>query len=66
MGLVPIRFQGLQVHARQRAYHFQMTELFGTDIHQHVFSIRILTIQTLYGILHGRGQFAIRSAKLLQ
>jgi len=43
-----------------------MAQFFGTDIHQQVFAIRILAVQTLYQILHRGREFAIGAAELLK
>ena len=66
-GSIPIpMLQRLEVHAGERANHLQVAELFRPNIHQQVFAIRIFTIETLYGVLHGGGEFAVGSAELFQ
>ena len=60
------RFEWLQMHARERADDFQMAQFFRADVHQQVFAFRIVAIEALNGILHGRGEFAIGAAELLQ
>ena len=52
------------MQAGQRADDFEMTQLLGTDIHQQVFSLRILAVEALHGILHRRGELAVRPAEL--
>jgi hypothetical protein len=44
----------------------EMTELFGSDIHQQVLTIRIFAIEALDGILHGGSEFAVGAAELLK
>ena len=56
---VPVVFHGLQMHSGQRADDLQMAQFFGTDIHQQVFAFRVVAVQALDRILHGRGEFAI-------
>ena len=63
---LPERLHRLQVHACQRPDDFQMAQFFGPDVHQQVFSRRIIAVESLDGILHRRGQFAIGAAKLFQ
>ena len=54
------------MHAGQCPDDFQMAQLFGADIHQHVFAVRILAVQALNRILHGGRELAVGAAELLQ
>src|SRR6185437_2750124 len=66
LGGISTLLRRLEVHSRQCAYDFQMTQLFGPDIHQHVFSLWIITIEALNRVLHRSRQFAVSAAELLQ
>src|SRR6185312_52018 len=55
-----------QVHANERAHHFQVAQLFSANVHQQVLASRIFTVEALDGILHGCSQLSVGSAKLLQ
>ena len=43
-----------------------MAQLLGANVHQQIFAIRILAIQSLNGILHGSGKLAVGAAELLK
>ena len=58
-------FHRLQMHSDQRAYDFQMTQFFGSDIHKEILTRRVFAIHPLDGILHGRGEFTICPTELL-
>lgn len=53
-------------HGDDRTDDFEVAELLGRDIHQHVAAADVLVRQTLRKVAHRRRQFALRSAKLLQ
>ena len=59
-------FIGFEMHAGERADDLQMTQLFGADIHQQIFALRVIAVQALNGILHGGSKFAVGAAELLQ
>jgi len=54
------------VQARERADDFQVAQFLGTDVHQEILALRIVAIQALDGILHRRGELAVRAAELLE
>jgi hypothetical protein len=51
---------------RASADDFEVTKLLGANIHQQVFTFRIVAIKTLNGILHGGSKLAVCPAELLQ
>ena len=66
LGGVRILLHRLQVHAGQRADDFQMAEFLGADVHEQIFAGHVLAVDALDGVLHGRRQFAIGPAELLE
>ena len=54
------------MQARERSDDLQMTQLFGADVHQQVFPLGILAVQTLNGVLHCRGKLSVGAAELLE
>ena len=66
LGLLAREFHRLEVHAGEAADDLQMAQLLGADVHQQVFALRILAIEALDGILHGRGELAVGAAELLE
>ena len=59
-------FSRLEMHPRQRADDLKVAQLFRSDVHQQIFSFRIVAVQALDGILHRGGEFAVCAAELLQ
>ena len=53
-------------HADQRPDDFEVAQLFGRDIHQHIFTARIVITQALGEVAAGGRQFTLRPAKLFQ
>ena len=43
-----------------------MAQFLGADVHQEILAPRIVAIQALDGILHRRGELAVRTAELLE
>jgi hypothetical protein len=66
MRCVPIRFQHPEMHSRQRADNSQMAQLLCSDVHQRILSFGIVRIETLNGILHRGGGFAVGTSELFQ
>src|ERR1700733_7735852 len=54
------------MHAGQAAHNFEMTQLFGADVHQQVFALGVVAIQALNRILHGSGQFTVSTSELFE
>ena len=54
------------MHADQGAYHFQMAEFFGADIHKKILARWIFAVKALDGILHRCRQLSVCSAKLFK
>jgi hypothetical protein len=50
----------------EAADDLQMTEFFSPDVHEHIFSGAIVTVQALDGILHCSSQLAVSPSELLQ
>jgi hypothetical protein len=65
-GIFAIELHRLQVQTRERADDLEVAELFGADVHEEIFAFRVLTIQSLNGVLHRRREFTIRAAELLE
>ena len=59
-------FDRLEMHARQRADHFQMAQLLGADVHQQVLAVGIVAVEALDRVLHRGGELAVGAAELLQ
>jgi hypothetical protein len=51
---------------RKRAYDFKVTKLLGPDVHKKIFPLGVVAIQTLYRILHGRGELPICAPELFE
>ena len=66
MGSVAILLHRLQMHASERAHHFQVAQFFGADIHQQVLALRVVAVQALDGILHRGGEFSVGAAELFE
>src|SRR5213075_2116125 len=62
---LPLEFHRGEVKPGQRAHDFEVAQFLSTDVHEQIFAGRILAIETLDRILHGRGEFAISTAELL-
>ena len=43
-----------------------MAEFLGADVHQKIFSRRIVAVDALDGVLHRGGELAVRAAELFQ
>jgi hypothetical protein len=54
------------VQTRERTDDLQMAELFGANVHEEVLAFRILTVEPLNRILHGRRELTVRAAELLE
>ena len=54
------------MHAGQGADDFQMAQFFGADVHQQVFAVWIVAVESLNGILHRSGKFAVSAAELFE
>jgi len=52
--------------SRESADDLQVAQFLGADVHQEVFALCIIAIQSLDGILHRRRQLAVRATKLLE
>ena len=61
-----IAFRAFVKHTDQRADDFKVAQLFGSDIHQHIFTARIVIAQPLGKVTAGCRQFALRAAELLK
>ena len=59
-------FHRLEVHAGETADDLEMAQLLGADVHEQVFALRVLAIESLDRILHRRGELAVGAAELLQ
>ena len=57
---------GLEVQPGEVADDFQVAEFFGADIHEEVFAGGIVAVESLDGILHGGGEFAVGAAELFE
>ncbi len=53
----------LQVHARERTDYLQVPQFLGSNIHQEIFSLGILAIEPLNGVLHRCCQFTVCPAE---
>ena len=53
-------------HANQRADNFKVAQLLGSNVHQHIFTTRIVIAQTLSKIAACGGQLTLRAAELFQ
>ena len=54
------------MHSGQGADDLQMTQFLGADVHEQVFTLKIITVKALNGILHGCGKFTVGATELLQ
>jgi hypothetical protein len=59
-------FGALVEHRDDGADHFKVAEFLGGDVHEQVLAARIVFSQRLGEIPAGCGEFALRSAKLLE
>ena len=59
-------FHRLEMHPREGADDFQMAEFLGADVHEEIFAGHVGAIESLNGILHGGGEFAVGPAELLE
>src|SRR5690606_33232480 len=44
---IPVHLCGLKMHPRQGSDDFQVSELFRADVHEQIFALRVVAIQTL-------------------
>jgi hypothetical protein len=54
------------MHAGQSPHNLEVTEFLGADIHEHIFAVRIITVESLNGILHRRRKLSVGPSELLQ
>ena len=54
------------MHTGESPDDFKMAQLFSADVHQQVLPIRVITIQTLNGILHRSSQLSVGPAELFE
>ena len=59
-------FHRLEVHAGKGADDLEVAQLLGADVHQQVFALRVLAIESLDRILHRRSELAVGAAELLE
>jgi hypothetical protein len=65
-GRFALELHGSEMHARQRADDLEMAEFLRPDVHQKIFSFRVVAIEPLDGVLHGGSQLAVGAAELLE
>ena len=59
-------FGRLEVQPGEGADDLQVAQLLGADVHEQVLAGRVLAVEPLDRVLHGRGQLAVGPAELLQ
>src|SRR5205085_12355411 len=65
-GLVPRKLHGCKMHAGQGTDYLQVTQFLSTNVHQQVFAVRVLAVQTLDRVLHCGRELSISAAELFQ
>jgi hypothetical protein len=65
-GLGQLALRALVEHGDDGADHFEMRQLFGGDVEQHVLAARVVLGDGLREVAHRRGEFALRAAELFE
>jgi len=66
LGVLAIELHRFEMQPRQRSDDFEMAQLLGADVHQEIFPLGILAVQTLNRILHCGGELSVGPAELLE